>query len=428
MMKTIFSFFSALILMALTACGTDTSSLKLEVPVQPGGETGGLQLPAGFKATIVATKLGKARHIAINSNGDIYVKLERLKDGKGILRLRDTNGDGIADEQIAFGDYTGTGIAIKNGYLYASSNTTVYRYKLSASNDIEQPDKPEVIVKDLVDRRQHASKSITLDDAGNLYVNIGAFSNACQEQDRTKGSKGQDPCPILEIAGGIWQFRADVPNQSYKEGVRYATGLRNVVGLDWNSSVNALYVTQHGRDQLESMYPDQYTDSISAELPAEEFFRVEKGMNFGWPYCYYDPFQKQKVLAPEYGGDGKTIGRCSDMQQPLFAFPAHWAPNALLFYSGSAFPEQYRNGAFIAFHGSWNRAPFEQGGYNVVFLPMKDGKPAGDFSVFADGFAGADKSPRGAAHRPCGLTMGTDGSMYISDDQSGTIWKVYYQN
>jgi glucose/arabinose dehydrogenase len=424
-MKPVLSFSALLLFASLVACGSDSTKQQKALPSSKE-TTAGLQLPEGFTATIVAQNLGVARHIAVDKNGDIYVKLENLKDGKGIIRLRDTNNDGVADETFAFGNYGGTGIAVKDGYLYASSNTSVFRYKITDKYEISDPKKPEVLVKDLVDRRQHASKSITLDNNGYLYVNIGAPSNACQEVDRTKGSKGQDPCPILETAGGIWQFRTDQQNQSYPEGVRYATGLRNVVGLDWNTSVNALFVTQHGRDQLNSMYPELYNDTTNAELPAEEFFRVDKGMNFGWPYCYYDPFQKKKVLAPEYGGDGKTVGRCGDMEQPLLAFPAHWAPNALHFYTGNQFPEKYKNGAFIAFHGSWNRAPLPQGGYNVIFLPMKDGKPSGAYEIFADGFAGEDRTPSGAKHRPCGLAMGPDGSLYISDDQNGFIWKISY--
>jgi glucose/arabinose dehydrogenase len=229
-----------------------------------------LKLPAGFKATVVASNLGRARHIAVNSNGDVYVKLERLKDGKGIIRLRDTNGDGVADEQFAFGNYAGTGIAISNGYLYASSDEEVFRYKLNDKSEVENPDAPEKIVTGLVNRRQHASKSIALDGKGFIYVNIGAPSNACQETDRTAGSPGRTPCPILETAGGIWQFRIDKLNQSYADGVRYATGLRNVVGLDWNTSANELYVTQHGRDQLNQLHPTLYNNEQRGILYGKE--------------------------------------------------------------------------------------------------------------------------------------------------------------
>lgn len=385
-----------------------------------------LTLPAGFTATTVAEKLGGVRHIVVNSNGDIYAKLIKLKDGKGILKLK----GGSASAISSFGNFVGTGIAIKNGYLYASSNTSIYRYKLNANNEVADPGKPELIVKDLTDRGQHNSKSITLDNDGNIYVNIGAPSNSCQVQDRAVGSKGQEPCPILEYAGGIWQFKADKLYQTITDGVRYATGIRNTVGLDWNNAVNELYVMQHGRDDLHRMFEDLYTVQDNAELPAEEFLLAKKGSNFGWPYCYFDPKQDKKMLAPEYGGDGKTEGRCADVPKPLVAFPAHLAPNALLFYKGNQFPEKYKNGAFIAFHGSWNRAPEPQDGYFVAFVPMKDGQPNGKWEIFADGFAGgADKKASGRVdYRPCGLAQGPDGSLYISDDNKGNIWKITYKS
>jgi glucose/arabinose dehydrogenase len=230
----------------------------------------------------------------------------------------------------------------------------------------------------------------------------------------------------LQTAGGIWQFRANKLNQSYAEGVRYATGLRNVVGLDWNAKEDHLYVMQHGRDQLSQLFPDLYDDNASAELPGEEFFRLKKGSDCGWPYCFYDGLQKKKILNPEYGGDGKKQGRCEDKEQPIMAFPGHWAPNALLFYTGDLFPDKYKNGAFIAFHGSWNRAPLKQAGYCVVFVPMKNGKPSGNYEIFANGFTGRE-SVAGAGqakYRPCGLAQGPDGALYISDSKEGRIWKI----
>lgn len=388
-----------------------------------------LKLPAGFSASTAIEELGRNRHIAINPNGDLYVRMERLHDGKGVVILSDKDKDGKYEMSGGFGNYTGTGIAFKDGYLYSSSDDEVFRYKLDNKGNVIAPDKPERIVTGLVKERSHASKSITLDNAGNIYVNIGAPSNACQERDRAKDSPGQDPCPILEKAGGIWQFKADKQDQSYAQGVKYITGIRNIVGLDWNNAANELYAVQHGRDQLNQLFPDMYTNEQSAELPAEEFLMCKKGSNFGWPYCYYDQFQNKKILSPEYGGDGKKQGRCEGVDTPIVAFPGHWAPNALLFYTGNMFPEKYKNGAFIAFHGSWNRAPLKQGGYKVVFVPMKDGKPNGDWEVFADGFIGADEinSPGQARHRPCGLAQGTDGSLYISDSVKGKIWRITYK-
>lgn len=388
----------------------------------------GLKLPAGFSATAFATGLGEARHIAVTAKGDVYVKLSSLKNGKGIFFLHDANGDGKSDAQTGFGNFTGTGMAVKNGYLYASSDEEVFRFKLDANGKVINPSKPEKIVTGLLSRHEHEAKAITLDNNGNLYVNIGAYSNDCQEKDRTKGSPGMMPCPILDSAGGIWQFKADQLNQTYGTGVRYATGLRNVVGLDWNTQTNSLFVMQHGRDQLHDLFPDMFDTKQSAELPAECMYELHNGSNCGWPYIYYDQIQHKKILSPEYGGDGKKEGG-QDAQDPVAAFPGHMAPNGLLFYTGNMFPEKYKNGAFIAFHGSWNRAPEPQKGYFVVFLPFKDGKPSGDWEIFADNFAGAPEnvSPGKAEHRPCGLAQGPDGALYVSDDQGGTIYKITYK-
>ena len=448
-MKKIFSYAITLwVLLAIaTACGnnapkTENTSKDTAAAAEPKKDSTEdeskkspvsgdvqLKLPGGFTAIEVTPGIGPARHLVVDSKGDIYVKMSDAHGNKGIIELKDKNGDGIADETTSFGNYGGTGIAIKNGYLYASSNSEVFRYKLNANDEVADPNNPEKIVTGLVDRGQHNSKSIALDDAGNIYVNIGAPSNACQVQDRTKGSRGQDPCPILETAGGIWQFKANKLNQSYPEGVRYCTGIRNIVGLDWNRKEKQLYAMQHGRDQLHDFYPDMYDDKQSAELPAEEMFLVKKGSNFGWPYCYYDEFQNKKILGPEYGGDAKKQGRCAGVDQPIMAFPGHLAPNALLFYTGSQFPEHYRNGAFICFHGSWNRAPESQAGFFVVFVPFKNGKPSGKYEVFADGFTGVAvvKGPGQAKHRPMGLAMGPDGAIYVSDDVKGTIWKIVYR-
>jgi len=153
---------------------------------------------------------------------------------------------------------------------------------------------------------------------------------------------------------------------------------------------------------------------------------IKKGGDYGWPECYYDSFAGKLVLAPEYGGDGKKIGVCAEKTGPVAAFPAHWAPNGMVRYDKTQFPERYRNGMFIAFHGSWDRAPYPQGGYNVVFQPLSGVRASAPCEIFADGFAGANKSPQGAAHRPSGLAVGPDGALYISDDVTGRIYRVTY--
>ena len=386
----------------------------------------GLKLPKGFSAVMIAENIGNARHLAVTPEGDIYVKLLKAVDGKGIIVLHQT-ADSKAEVKNGFGNYDGTGIYIKDGYLYASSNEDVFRYKLDSKNDVINPGQPERIVTGLLDRREHNSKSIVLDNAGNIYVNIGAYSNSCQEQDRQPGSMGRTGCPVLDSAGGIWQFKADKHDQNYGDGVRYATGLRNVVGLDWNQQLNQLFVMQHGRDQLHDLFPDLYTTKQNALLPAECLYALKKGDNGGWPYIYYDQIQHKKILAPEYGGNGKKEGGQNAIN-PVAAYPGHLAPDGLLFYTGDMFPEKYKNGAFIAFHGSWNRAPEPQAGYFVVFQPFKNGKPDGQWEVFADGFAGtAQQVASGRAdHRPCGLAQGPDGALYVSDDSKGAIYKITY--
>jgi glucose/arabinose dehydrogenase len=425
-MKNLILSFSIIALLASfkPADKNPTKNTKLKADA----DNGGLTLPKGFGALVVAEGVGKARHIAVSEKGDIYVRLSKLKDGKGTVILKDTNGDGKADETTGFGNFVGTGIVLGNGYMYASSDTSVVRYPMVNGSPDES--KPETIVTGLELYSEHGTKSLALDDKGHLYVTFGAPSNACQEKNRAKGSKGMMPCPILDWHGGVWQFDANKKNQKQSDGFRYATGIRNIVGIDWNKQQGELYAMQHGRDQLTTLYPEMYNAEQSAELPSEEFLLVKKGSDFGWPYCYHDRFQKKKMLAPEYGGDSKTQGLCEGKDKPIMAFPGHWAPNALMFYTGNMLPAKYKNGAFICFHGSWNRAPLKQGGYFVAFVPFgKDGKPSGDYEVFAEGFAGGAeiKSANDAKARPMGLAQAPDGSILITDSVKGKVWRVIYQ-
>ena len=391
---------------------------------------GGITLPEGFSALVVADELGRGRHIAVNENGDIYVSLREQDENKGIACLRDTTGDGRADIIEYAGEHTGTGIKLHKGYLYFGADTAIVRYPMQPG-ELLPGSSWEMIARGFPQERQHEAKPMEFDGQGNMYVTVGAPANACMEQMRTKGSPGMDPCPLLEYAGGIWKFKDDVLNQDQMtDGARYATGIRHAVANSWNKQVNELYVVQHGRDQLHQFFPEMYDTKESAELPAEEFFLVTEGADFGWPYCYYDQFQQKKVLAPEYGGDGEIQERCENKTDPIMAFPGHIGPNDLLFYTGDMFPEKYRNGAFIAFHGSWNRAPEPQSGYFVVFVPFDGAYPSGDWEIFADGFAGTDtiNSTRDAKYRPCGLAQGPDGSLYVVDSNKGKIWRIIYSS
>ncbi len=429
-----FSLFALLIIFSLASCDSNTNSSdnQPETPaaLTADADNGSITLPEGFSALLVADNVGKSRHIVVRDNGDVFAKIEKAENG-GILAMRDTTGDGRADVQEYFTDMAGSGIAIYNDYLYFSTDTSVFRVKLDEEALVPTAE-PELVIGGFLSQPQHAAKSFTFDDDGHIYVTVGGPSNACQEQMRTPGSPGVDPCPQLDRQGGIWRFSANQTGQTQADGMRYATGIRNGFALDWNHEQGQLYALQHGRDQLATLWPEYYTNETSAELPAEEFLRVNEGADFGWPYCYYDPNQNKKLLAPEYGGNAEEIGRCADKEQPIMAFPAHWAPNDLVFYQGDAFPEQYRQGAFIAFHGSWNRAPLPQRGYMVAFVPFgADGLPSGEYERFADQFAGSGgdiASPGDAEYRPTGLAVGPDGSLYISDDTQGRIWRVFHQN
>jgi mono/diheme cytochrome c family protein len=265
-----------------------------------------------------------------------------------------------------------------------------------------------------------------IDAEGLMYVDVATATNSCQLKNRILQSPGAKPCTELETRGGIWSYDANKTNQTFSPADRFATGIRNAEGfaIDANGRV---FVTQHGRDQLHANWPDVYKADQEATLPSEELLLLKAKGDYGWPECYHDPFVGKLMLAPEYGGDGQTIGECAKKIGPVAAYPAHWAPNAMMRYDQKQFPARYREGVFIAFHGSWDRAPYPQGGYNVIFQPLEGDRESGQCEVFADGFAGPVKSPSKAAHRPSGLAVGPDGSLYVSDDIRGRIYRIAYR-
>jgi glucose/arabinose dehydrogenase len=433
-MKRVWSVFIATVIAAVMLAVAGRAATPGSPTRQPrrGGApacdpgNGGITLPAGFCAAVVADNLGPARHLVAAPNGDVFVSVNNAGRGKpgAIVALRDTNGDGKFDKREKFGEVGGTGIALRNGYLYLATPNSVLRYQLKPG-DLTPSGPPETVIGGLPGLRQHEDKGIAFDGRGGLYVNVGAPSNACQRPDRRPNVPGQDPCPLLEKHGGIWRFDENKLGQKQEDGRRYVTGMRQMVGLTWYD--NMLWAVMHNRDSLDTLWPGKFTAEQNAEWPAEYLVRAADGSNFGWPYCFYNNNEGKLVTNPEYGGDGKKTDRCGAFTPPAVAFPGHWAPNDVLFYSGTQFPAKYRGGAFVAFHGSWNRAPLPMAGYNITFVPFAGGKPSGKYEVFADGFAGKTPimNPRYAASRPGGLALAPDGSLYVTEDMKGKTWRIF---
>lgn len=400
-------------------------------PVPCDANNASLTLPPGFCATVFADKIGAPRHMVVAPNGDLLVignpyqtnaEAGGARTGGSLMLLRDANGDGKAELIKKLEPGSGSGIALVRGYLYTSSGRAIVRYKYATGDTALGA--ADTVISGFATGGHTAYNFKII--GSTIYMNVGSRTNACQPSDLDRKGKapGVDPCTELESRAGVWTFDANRMGQQPSDGVRYATGMRNSVSLTVNPRDNTLWATMHGRDQLNDW---GFSDDYSAENPGEQVNHIVKGADFGWPYCYYSTAEKKLVNAPEYGGDGKNDSRCRTKTQPAYVFPGHWAPNDMMFYTGSTFPAKYKDGAFIAFHGSWNRAPKPQQGFRVVFLPMK-GDKAGPFEDFAIDFSDAGGPGKdGRLHRPAGLAQGTDGSLYVSDDVGGTIYKVSYK-
>ncbi|HUQ83395.1 MAG TPA: PQQ-dependent sugar dehydrogenase [Gemmatimonadaceae bacterium] len=433
---------AALILTAAAACSSGertasdsaagTTAAGEAVAAKCVGDNAGLTLPSGVCATVFADSVGRARHIAIAANGDVYVALEgtatkQTPQPAAVIALRDTTRDGKADVTAKIGTTGNTGVVLANGYLYVDEGKQIVRYK-RGDDELAPSGAREVVVSNIPLLPGHRARSVAVGNDGSLFVNVGSFSNSCQKKERTTESLGNDPCTELETRAGIWKFDANKTGQTFSPAARYATGIRNGLGLTIRPNDGALFVTQHGRDQLHDNWPKVFpTTQYQAENPGEELLQVAQGDDFGWPYCYYAMDEKKLVTAPEYGGDGKKTDRCDSKKGPVAVFPGHWAPMGVLFYTGDRLPSRYRDGVFITFHGSWNRAPDPQAGYRVVFQPMTNGQASGEYETFADGFAGlppGEIQPDRAKHRPVGLAQGPDGALYITDDAGGRIYRL----
>lgn len=405
-----------------------------------GSQTSGISLPPGFCATVFAEDVGHPRHMAVGADGTLYVNTwsgsyfrtrKPAPPGGFLLALKDANHDGHADAIERFGptekdgDAGGTGIGIYHDAIYAEANDKIVRYPIPKDGSLPKGP-PRTILSGMPIVGGHNMHPFVIDANGGLFVNMGSESNACQARNRMIGSPGQTPCTELRLRGGVWRYDAETDGQKHDAAHRFVTGLRNSGGIAIDAG-GRMFAVQHGRDQLSQNWPQKFTAAQGAELPAEVMVELHKDADYGWPFCYYDGPAHSARLAPEYGGDGKAVGLCATKEKPVAAYAAHMAPMDIAFYDRGAFPAAYRGGAFIAFHGSWNRAPAPQEGYKVMFQPMRDGRVTGPAITFADGFAGGIKDPGQALHRPAGLAVAPDGALFVSDDASGRIWRITYR-
>jgi len=394
-------------------------------------DNGGIRLPAGFCATVFADGAGRARQIAVTPTGRVFVAIEPTSatayDGH-VLALFDADNDGVAEQRTTFGNVGGTGIAWQDGQLFVAANDRIVRFAMPDGTLSPPSATPEVAVIGLPATGDNPAKAIAIAGSA-MFVNIGSASNACQLVNRQLRSPGKDPCPELATRAGVWRFDAKGKDQKECCSPRIATGMRDQNALAIDPGTGTLWAAINERDELHDDWPSQFTEAQDKRLPAEEVVAVTPGTNRGWPYCYYDNGAHQMKLAPEYGGDSVIQGRCASIAPPPAALAAHAAPLSMAFAAGTQFPVAFRSGAFIANHGSRFDATSgsELHGYDVEFLPFANGGPTGEIRVFATGFdAGLRPLPDAAPHRPVGLAMMPDGSLLISDDQGGRIWRVFF--
>lgn len=338
-----------------------------------------IKLPAGFSIDVYA-EVEDARSMAISPSGVVYVG---NKDKDKVYAIKDTNGDNKADKKwvVASGLNMPNGVAFHDGDLYIAEVS-----RISKIDDVESklanPPAPTKVVDDYPTETHHGWKYIAFGPDGKLYVPVGAPCNICE--------------PKEEIFASITRINPDGTGREI-----YAKGVRNSVGFTWHPTTKELWFTDNGRDMLGDDVP-------SCELN----YAPKAGMHFGYPYCH-----EGSVKDPEFGNKRP----CSDFTAPADKLGAHVAPLGLKFYTGNQFPSQYKNKIFVALHGSWNRS--KKSGYNVSLVKISNNKVTGH-ELFASGWL--DEKAQKAWGRPVDVLVLPDGSMLISDDQAGVIYRVSY--
>jgi glucose/arabinose dehydrogenase len=421
---------------AVTACGDDDEPSpdagSSQRGVECAADNGGITLPSGFCATIFADGTGEPRQIAVTPMGRVFVAVPpsspTATDGH-VLALYDADNDGVAEVKASFGNVGGNGIAWSDGQLYVAANDRIVRYAMPDGTSAPTDATPVVVATDWPATGDHTAKTVAISGT-TMFVNVGSPSNSCQIANRQLTSVGKDPCPELDTRAGVWKIDTTATNQTQAMATRVGTGMRNSNALAIDPANQKLWAAINGRDQLNENWPALFTADQDKKLPSDEVTEVTADTDRGWPYCYHDPDANQMKLAPEYGGNGTVQGRCAAIPPPAIAIPAHSAPLAMVFTTGTQFPAAYRTGAFISNHGTRfdvNAPAAELHGYDVEFAPFTNGQPTGELQKFATGFdAGKRPLPDAAPHRPVGLAMMPDGSLLIGDDTAGRIWRVYY--
>ena len=387
---------SALLLLALSACtlriGSRTrtddnpapTSIPLALTAAPLQAPGvvppeqPISLPPGFAITVYASGLNDPRMMAIGPDGDLYL----AERGAGrIVRLPDRDGDGIADGVEAVGVDLASPSSLafyKDGSLYVGETRRVLRLSQPDAQDVFQG--REVIVDDLPAGGHNTRTVLFSPDWTTLFVSVGSSCNACDEEDSRRAA--------------ILYYNPDGSGEQI-----FASGLRNAVGITTRPGTAELWASNNGRDML------------GDDLPPDTVQLVRQGDDFGWPRCH-----SGRIADPEYGGQGA----CDGVTPPTVELQAHSAPLGLTFYSGEQFPEEYRGDLFVAYHGSWNRSV--PTGYKVVRIPM-DGATPGPVQDFALGWLSADGSAWG---RPADVLTAPNGSLFVSDDAGGKVYRIFY--
>ncbi|MFQ5896169.1 MAG: PQQ-dependent sugar dehydrogenase [Nitrospinota bacterium] len=339
---------------------------------------GEVRLPPGFRIGLFAEGLPRPRFMAVSPGGELYVSLPRA--GR-VAVLPDRDGDGRADRVVVFAEGLNLphGLAFHGGYLYVAETDKVRKMR-DGNGDLRADGPGEVIIRG-IPTGGHWTRTIGFGPDGKLYLSVGSSCNVCIERDPRRAA--------------IVRYNADGTG----EGV-YARGIRNAVGFRWHPETGELWATNNGRDWL------------GDDFPPDALYRVVRGGHYGWPHCNGD-----RIPDPDYGDPAL----CPKTLPPTVALQAHSAPLGLVFYTGRQFPAEHRGDLFVAFHGSWNRRV--PTGYKVVRVPFREGKPTGEVVDFAVGWLRG----RSAWGRPVDLVVAPDGSLLLSDDFGGRIYRLWYQ-